>query len=113
MGLLSTTAPAGTGNSSGDSGQSSSGDSSSGQSTSGDTSSGQSSSGGGSGYISGVITSASSDSITITGDDGNSYTIYTGSADISASSGLDTGTYVNVGYTVNSDGTISASAVTG
>ena len=105
MGLLSSSAPAGagTGDSSGTSGQSSSGDSSS----------GQSSSGGGSGYISGVITSASSDSITITGDDGKSYTIYTGAADISASSGLDTGTYVNVGYNVNADGTISASAVTG
>ena len=71
------------------------------------------SSGGGSGYVSGVITSASGDSITIMGDDGNSYTIYTGAAEISASSGLNSGVYVNVGYSVNADGSLSASAVTG
>ena len=69
--------------------------------------------GGGTGYVSGVITSASGDSITITGDDGNSYTIYTGAAEISASEGLNSGTYVNVGYSVNADGSLSASAVTG
>ena len=94
--LLTSSAPAGSGTTSDSSGQSSS-----------------SGGGGGSGYISGVITSASGDSITITGDDGNSYTIYTGAADISTSSGLNAGTYVSVGYNVNADGTISASAVTG
>lgn len=70
-------------------------------------------SGSDSGYISGVITDASGDSITITGDDGNSYTIYTGTAEISASEGLSSGLYVNVGYSVNADGSISASQVTG
>ena len=101
-GLLNSTAPAGGGTSAD---QSSSGSSSS--------SSGSSSGGGGTGYVSGVITSASGDSITIAGDDGNSYTIYTGAAEISASSGLNSGVYVNVGYSVNADGSLSASAVTG
>ena len=68
---------------------------------------------GGSGYISGVIESASGDSITITGDDGNTYTIYTGAAEISASEGLNSGLYVSVGYSVNGDGSISATQVTG
>ena len=68
---------------------------------------------GGSGYISGVITSASGDSITITGDDGNTYNIYTGAAEISASEGLNSGLYVSVGYSVNGDGSISATQVTG
>ena len=71
------------------------------------------SSSGGSGNISGVITNASGDSITITSDDGNTYTIYTGAAEISTSQGLDSGLYVNVGYSVNADGSISASTVTG
>ena len=73
--------------------------------------SGQSS--GGSGYISGVVTSATGDTITISGDDGNTYTINTGGADISTSEGLYSGLYVNVGYSVNADGSMSASAVTG
>ena len=68
---------------------------------------------GGSGYISGVITSASGDSITIAGDDGNTYNIYTGTAEISASEGLNSGLYVSVGYSVNGDGSISATQVTG
>lgn len=100
--LLSSSAPAG----------SSQGSTASSDQSQGGTSTGTSS-GGGSGYISGVITSASGDSITITGDDGNSYTIYTGAAEISASSGLNSGVYVNVGYSVNADGSLSASAVTG
>ena len=99
-GLLSSSAPAGGGTSAD-------------QSSSGSSSSGSSSGGGGTGYVSGVITSASGDSITIAGDDGNSYTIYTGAAEISASSGLNSGVYVNVGYSVNADGSLSASAVTG
>ena len=68
---------------------------------------------GGSGYVSGVITNATGDSITITGDDGNTYTIYTGAAEISASEGLNSGLYVSVGYSVNADGSISATQVTG
>ena len=100
--LLSSSAPAG----------SSQGSTASSDQSQGGTSTGTSS-GGGSGYVSGVITSASGDSITIMGDDGNSYTIYTGAAEISASSGLNAGVYVNVGYSVNADGSLSASAVTG
>lgn len=99
-GLLSSTAPAG-----------GTTDSSSTQSQD-NTGSGSSTSGG-SGYLSGVVTGSSGDTITVQGDDGNTYTIYTGAAEISASEGLYDGLYVNVGYSVNSDGTMSASAVTG
>lgn len=83
--------------------------------TSGDTSSGStaSSTAGSNGYLSGVVTGSSGDSITVMGDDGNTYNIYTGTAEISAADGLYSGLYVNVGYTVNEDGSITASAVTG
>ena len=105
-GLLSSSAPAGgTSSSSGQTGQ----DQYSEDTGSTSTSSGLS----GSGYLSGVVTDSSGDSITIAGDDGNTYTIYTGTAEISASEGLYDGLYVNVGYSMGSDGSISASTVTG
>jgi hypothetical protein len=59
------------------------------------------------------VTSSSGDSITIQGDDGNTYTVNTGSAEISTTDGIYSGLYVNVGYTVNADGSLTASAVTG
>ena len=59
------------------------------------------------------MTGSSGDSITVEGDDGNTYNIYTGTAEIAASDGIYSGLYVNVGYTVNEDGSITASAVTG
>ena len=81
--------------------------------SSGGTSSGTSAAAGSSGYVSGVVTGTSSDGITIQGDDGNVYNVDTGSAEISASDGIYSGLYVNVGYTVNEDGSLTASAVTG
>ena len=82
-------------------------------STSGDGSSGSSSSGGGSGWIGGTVTGSTADTITITADNGNSYTIYTGEADITTSTGLYSGLYVSVSYHTNADGSMSASSVTG
>ncbi len=95
-GLLTTTAP--TGSTASTSGSTS-------------TSSGQSSSGSAS-YVSGVVADANGNTLTIIGDDGNTYTVNTGSADISTSEGLYSGLRVNVGYSVNSDGSYSASSVT-
>ncbi len=71
------------------------------------------SSSGGSGALTGTVTSSTADTITLTGDDGNIYTIYTGEADITTTSGLYSGLYVSVGYTQNSDGSLSASYVSG
>jgi uncharacterized protein YgiM (DUF1202 family) len=106
--LLSDTAPAG---SSSGTQTGTSGADTSNAGTSGSTSSG--SQAGSSGYLSGVVTSSSGDSITIQGDDGNTYTVNTGSAEISTTDGIYSGLYVNVGYTVNADGSLTASAVTG
>lgn len=106
--LLSDTAPAG---SSSGTQTGTSGTDTSNTGTSGSTSSG--SQAGSSGYLSGVVTSSSGDSITIQGDDGNTYTVNTGSAEISTTDGIYSGLYVNVGYTVNADGSLTASAVTG
>ena len=106
--LLSDTAPAG---SSSGTQTGTSGTVTSNAGTSGSTSSG--SQAGSSGYLSGVVTSSSGDSITIQGDDGNTYTVNTGSAEISTTDGIYSGLYVNVGYTVNADGSLTASAVTG
>jgi uncharacterized protein YgiM (DUF1202 family) len=122
--LLSDAAPAGSASSGTDSsGQgSSTGSSDTGTSSgsttdtgasSGGTSSGTSAAAGSSGYVSGVVIGTSSDGITIQGDDGNVYNVDTGSAEISASDGIYSGLYVNVGYTVNEDGSLTASAVTG
>ena len=67
----------------------------------------------GSGSLGGVVTGSTADTITITGDDGNSYTIYTGEADITTTSGLYSGLYVNIAYSQNADGSLSASYVSG
>ncbi len=64
-----------------------------------------------SGYLGGVVTSYSGDSIILAGDDGRTYTVYTGGADISSSSGLESGDYVSLGYTQNSDGSLNATVV--
>ena len=103
--LLSSSAPAG-GSTSSASGTGTDGQSQSSADGQSQSTASQSQASGGSGYISGVGT-------TISGDDGNTYTINTGSADISTSDGLYSGLYVNVGYSVNDDGSMSASAVTG
>ena len=66
-----------------------------------------------SGSLTGTVTGSTADTITIAGDDGNSYTIYTGEADITTSSGLYSGLYVSVAYSKNADGSLSASYVSG
>ncbi len=112
--LLSSSAPAASSSSgqSTDTGSSSSAGTTSGTDTS-SYSSPANTTAGSSGYLSGVVTGSSGDSITVEGDDGNTYNIYTGTAEIAASDGIYSGLYVNVGYTVNEDGSITASAVTG
>ena len=95
---LSSTAPAQTG---GDTGNNGGGGSSSTTSTPS------------SGSLTGTVTGSTADTITIAGDDGNSYTIYTGEADITTTSGLYSGLYVNVAYSKNADGSLSASYVSG
>ena len=95
---LSTTQPSGT--SSGSTGSSGS----SGGATSGTS------------YISGTVTSASDGSITVAGDDGNTYVVYTGDAEIATSNGLYNGLYVSVAMDnaqTASDGTRYATTVTG
>lgn len=96
---LSSTAPAtgGTSDGSGSSGGSSSG----------------SGGGSGSGSLSGTVTGSTADTITLLGDDGNTYIVYTGEADITTTSGLYSGLYVNVAYSQNADGSLSASYVSG
>lgn len=79
----------------------------------GDSSSTSSGTASGSGSLTGTVTGSTADTITITGDDGNSYTIYTGEADITTTSGLYSGLYVNVAYSQNADGSLSASYVSG
>ncbi len=68
---------------------------------------------GASGYVSGVVLDSNGSTMTILGDDGNTYSVNTGGADISTSEGIYSGLYVNVGYSVNSDGSLSASDITG
>ncbi len=105
MGLLSTTAPAG-GTSSGTSTGGTSTDTSS---SSTDTSSSQSTTG----YLSGTIVASDGSTLTVAADDGSTYTIDTGSANISTTNGLQAGERVDVGYSQNADGSISASTVNG
>ena len=99
---LSTSAPATASGSDGSGNTGSSGGSSSG---SGGTS--------GSGSLSGTVTGSTADTITVLGDDGNTYTVYTGEADITTTSGLYSGLYVSVAYSQNADGSLSASYVSG
>lgn len=97
------------------SGSSSSGSSSSGGSSSGSSSSGSSSSGSSS-TLSGTVTSSSSTALTLQGDDGNTYTIYTGDADIYSASGISSGQRVTVSIDnsqTSSDGTRYATSVSG
>lgn len=66
--------------------------------------------------VAGVITSTTSDSITISGDDGNNYTIYTGDAATSSVDGIYDGVYVAVtldSSKAKADGTLYATGVTG
>lgn len=110
-GYLSSTAPA-----SDDTSASSSSTSSAAAPTGTATAEDQSTAGsatGASGYVSGVVLDSDGSTMTILGDDGNTYTVNTGSADISTSEGIYSGLYVNVGYSVNADGSLSASDVTG
>ena len=111
--LLSNSAPAG-GGTTYDQSQASGTDTQTYQENQGNSGSSDGSSGGGnSAYVSGVVTSATGDTITISGDDGNTYTVNTSGADISTSEGLYSGLYVNVGYSTNGDGSLNASSVTG
>ncbi len=100
------------------SGGSAGGDSSGGGSAGGDSSGGGSaggdSSGGASGTVSGTITSAGVNVIVVAGDDGNTYTVNTGDASVSAADGIYSGLYVSVGYdSSSSDGSLHATSVTG
>ena len=81
--------------------------------SSGGSSSGSGGSSGGSGSLSGTVTGSTADTITVLGDDGNTYTVYTGEADITTTSGLYSGLYVSVAYSQNADGSLSASYVSG
>ena len=96
-----------------------SGGGSTGGDTSGDGSGGGDTSGGGSsgvipGSVSGTITNAGVGMIEVAGDDGNTYTINTGDASISAADGIYTGQYVSVGIdTTSPDGSLHATSVTG
>lgn len=106
---LSSSAPGGGSSSGGNSSSSGGGSSSSGGNSAGTPSSGTST-------ISGTITSASSTSVTIAGDDGNNYTVYTGDADITTADGLYSGLRVSVSVDnsqTGEDGTRYATSVTG
>lgn len=116
---LSSKAPAG----SGASGSSSTG--STGSTGNGNGTSTGSSSGGGSGSgtqtsgvstITGTVTSSSANSVTVAGDDGKTYTIYTGDADITTADGLYSGLHISASVDNSqtaSDGTKYATSVTG
>lgn len=118
---LSSTAPASSGTSSsgtGTSGTSSSGTgtSSSGTGTSSGSGTSGTSSSGSTSTITGTVVGSSATSITVEGNDGNTYTIYTGDATISAADGLYNGASVTA--TVDNsqtawDGTRYATSVSG
>ncbi|HCE74127.1 MAG TPA: hypothetical protein DEP67_06725, partial [Lachnospiraceae bacterium] len=83
------------------------------------------SSGGGSGSgtqtsgvstISGTVTASSANTVTVAGDDGKTYTIYTGDADITTADGLYSGLHISASVDNSqtaSDGTKYATSVTG
>ena len=120
---LSSTAPAGSGGSGGSStgGSGSAGNGNSTGSNTGNTGS----SGGGSGSgtqtsgvstISGTVTASSANTVTVAGDDGKTYTIYTGDADITTADGLYSGLHISASVDNSqtaSDGTKYATSVTG
>jgi uncharacterized protein YgiM (DUF1202 family) len=122
---LSSKAPAGSG-ASGSSSTGSTGSTGNGNGTSTGSSSGSTgSSGGGSGSgtqtsgvstITGTVTSSSANSVTVAGDDGKTYTIYTGDADITTADGLYSGLHISASVDNSqtaSDGTKYATSVTG
>lgn len=118
---LSSKAPAG----SGASGSSSTGSTGSTGNGNGTSSGSTGSSGGGSGSgtqtsgvstITGTVTSSSANSVTVAGDDGKTYTIYTGDADITTADGLYSGLHISASVDNSqtaSDGTKYATSVTG
>lgn len=70
----------------------------------------------GSQTISGTITGSTVDTVTLAGDDGHTYTIYTGEADVSTVDGIYDGVYVSVNVDNSqtaTDGTLYATNVTG
>ena len=85
----------------------------------GDTTGGNTSGGdapAGSQTLSGTITGSTVDTITIAGDDGHTYTIYTGDASVNTVDGIYDGVYVSVGVDnaqTAQDGTLYATSVQG
>ena len=66
--------------------------------------------------VSGVIVGTTPDSLTIQGDDGNTYSVYYGDANINSTDGIYDGVYGQVGLDSTqaaSDGTLYATNVEG
>ena len=62
------------------------------------------------------MTGATADTLTVQGDNGQTYTIYYGDASVSSSDGIYSGVYVNIsvdGSQTWGDGTLYATGVTG
>ena len=95
------------------SGNSGSGNSSSGNNGSGNSTSGSSTSN--TGTVSGTVIGTTMDSITIQGDDGNTYTINTSDANVSTTDGLYDGLYIsaNIDYSNSTSSGLYATSVTG
>lgn len=102
-----------TSGSSSTSGNSGSGNSSSGNNGSGNSGSGSSTSN--TGTVSGTVIGTTMDSITIQGDDGNTYTINTSDANVSTTDGLYDGLYIsaNIDYSNSTSSGLYATSVTG
>ena len=102
-----------TSGSSSTSGNSGSGNSSSGNNGSGNSTSGSSTSN--TGTVSGTVIGTTMDSITIQGDDGNTYTINTSDANVSTTDGLYDGLYIsaNNDYSNSTSSGLYATSVTG
>lgn len=84
--------------------------------TSSETTAETSSSSSGLSYLSGTVQSAGVDSMTVLGDNGQTYTVYYGDATVTSTQGIYSGVYVDI--TLNSseaasDGTLYATSVTG
>jgi uncharacterized protein YgiM (DUF1202 family) len=88
---------------------------SSGNNTNTNTSTGGGTTNTGTGTVSGTIVDASMNTITISGDDGNTYILNTSDASISTSDGIYTGLYVaaTVDYSNSSGGALYATSVNG
>lgn len=102
-----------TSGSSSTSGNSGSGNGSSGNNGSGNSGSGSSTSN--TGTVSGTVIGTTMDSITIQGDDGNTYTINTSDANVSTTDGLYDGLYIsaNIDYSNSTSSGLYATSVTG